>query len=127
MTANLVLRREFLKLSGVAGILAAGRAPAFAQGTSLHFLQWSHFVPAADAVFEAQAREFGKQAGVDGKIERINQNDLQARATAAIQSGSRPDIMGLANNQSHPYESAMVDVTDVAAGDGSKETGWDDY
>src|SRR5437867_9885310 len=99
MTANPVLRREFLKLSGVAGILAAGRAPAFAQGTSLHFLQWSHFVPAADAVFEAQAREFGKQAGVDVKIERINQNDLQARATAAIQSGSGPDIMVLRSEE----------------------------
>src|SRR2546426_5717410 len=73
MTANPVLRREFLKLSGVAGILAAGRAPAFAQGTSLHFLQWSHFVPAADAVFEAQAREFGKQAGGAAENERTQQ------------------------------------------------------
>ena len=27
-------RREFLKATGIAGILAAQRAPAFAQGTS---------------------------------------------------------------------------------------------
>ena len=124
---NPVPRREFLKLSGVAGILAAGRAPALAQGTTLHFLQWSHFVPAADTLFDAQAREFGKQAGIEVKIERINQNDLQARATAAIQSGSGPDIMILANNHAHLYENALVDVSDVAEEIGGKQGGWHDY
>ena len=55
-------RRHFLALSaaaaGIEGIVAARRAPAFAQGTRLHLLQWSHFVPAADTLFEAQAKEF---------------------------------------------------------------------
>jgi multiple sugar transport system substrate-binding protein len=120
-------RREFLELSGIAGILATGRAPALAQARSIHLLQWSHFVPAADAVFEAQAREFGRQAGVEVKIERINQNDIQARATAAIQSGSGPDIIILANNHAHLYEGALVDVTDVAEEIGAKQGGWYDY
>src|SRR6185503_8859108 len=82
-------RRHFLAASGAAGIasiVASQRAPAFAQGTRLHLLQWSHFVPAADTLFDTQAKEFGKQAGVEIEIERINQNDLQTRATAAIQS-----------------------------------------
>ena len=49
-----VSRRRFLALSagaaasGVEGIVAARRAPAYAQGTRLHLLQWSHFIPAAD-------------------------------------------------------------------------------
>src|ERR671910_3644070 len=95
-------RRHFLKSSpaAVATLTAAGRAPAFAQGTRLHLLQWSHFVPAADQVFEQQAREFGKQAGVEIAIERINQNEIQARVTAAVQSGSGADIIVVANN--HP-------------------------
>ena len=38
-------RRTFLKVTGVAGILAAGRAPAFAQGTRLHILRWVDFTP----------------------------------------------------------------------------------
>ena len=84
-------RREFLELSGIAGILATGRAPALAQARSIHLLQWSHFVPAADAVFEAQAREFDRQAGVEVKIERINQNDSQARAdvSTGCRAGTR--------------------------------------
>ncbi len=127
-------RRTFLALSGAAaattgieGIVAARRAPAYAQGTRLHLLQWSHFIPAADTLFEAQAREFGKQAGVEVKIERINQNDLQARATASIQSGAGPDIIILANNHAHLYENSLVDVSDVADEIGGKQGGWYDY
>ena len=128
-----VSRRRFLALSagaaasGVEGIVAARRAPAYAQGTRLHLLQWSHFIPAADTLFEAQAMEFGKQAGVEVKIERINQNDLQARATASIQSGAGPDIIILANNHAHLYETSLVDVSDVADEIGGKQGGWYDY
>ncbi len=56
-------RRTFLAVSGAAaattgieGIVAARHAPAYAQGTRLHLLQWSHFIPAADTLFEAQAK-----------------------------------------------------------------------
>src|SRR5262245_6435558 len=113
-----VSRRQLLAASaavgvvGIEGLVAARRAPA--QGTRLHLLQWSHFVPAADTLFETQAKEFGKQAGVEVAIERINQNDLQTRATAAIQSGAGPDIIILANNHAHLYEASLVDVSDVA-------------
>jgi multiple sugar transport system substrate-binding protein len=129
-------RRQFLKASGAAatvaalgveGILTARRAPAFAQGTRLQFLQWSHFIPAADTLFEAQAKEFGKQAGVEVGLERINQNDIQARVTAAIQSGAGPDIIVIANNHPQLYEGALVDVSDVAEEVGAKQGGWWDY
>ena len=115
MTMARLSRREFLRASAAAGALtAAGAAPAFAQGTRLHFLQWSHFIPAADQVFEEQAKEFGRQAGAEIAIERINQNDIQARLTAAIQSGSGADIVIVANNHALLYESSLVDITDVA-------------
>jgi hypothetical protein len=40
-------RRSFLQATGggLAGILATGRAPAFAQGTTLHWLRLGDFVP----------------------------------------------------------------------------------
>jgi len=120
-------RREFIATAGIAGILAAGRAPAHAQGTTLHLLQWSHFVPAADTLFDAQAKEFGKQAGAEIRIERINQNDIQARVTAAVQSGAGADIIIIANNHPLLYENSLVDVTDVAEEVGSRQGGWYDY
>ncbi|HEV8473176.1 MAG TPA: ABC transporter substrate-binding protein, partial [Methylomirabilota bacterium] len=123
-----VNRRDFLKAAAAASIAtAADRAPAFAQGTRLHLLQWSHFIPAADQVFEQQAKEFGKQAGAEIAIERINQNDIQARVTAAVQSGAGADIIIMANNHPLLYESALADVTDVAVEVGAKQGGWYDY
>jgi multiple sugar transport system substrate-binding protein len=121
-------RRHFLKTTGATALLtAAGSAPALAQGTRLHLLQWSHFVPAADQLFEQQAKEFGKQAGVEVQLERINQNDIQARITAAVQSGSGPDIIIVANNHPLLYENALVDVSDVAEEIGGRQGGWHDY
>ena len=59
-----VTRRRFLKLSasgavaaqtgGLAAILATGRAPAFAQGTTVHWLRGSDFVPASDVLLKGQ-------------------------------------------------------------------------
>ncbi len=52
-------RREFLRDSavvtgGLAGILASGIAPAYAQTRELKMLTWSHFVPASDDELRSQ-------------------------------------------------------------------------
>ena len=88
-------RRTFLKTAGAAGlgaaagiegILAARRAPAFAQATKVHLLQWVDFIPEGDVELRRQAAEYSKQAKVEVTVETINANDLQARITAAIQN-----------------------------------------
>src|SRR5438034_1045454 len=110
-------RRGFLKTTSVAGILAAGRAPAFAQGTKLHLLRWVDFVPAGDQILRQQLLpDAGKALGVEVQLETINANDLQPRITAAIQSGSGADIIMTLHNWPHLYKSSVVDVTDVAEG-----------
>ena len=113
--------------AGLSGILAHAQAPAAPRGTRLHLLQWSHFVQAADVLFDQQAAEFGKQAGVQVQVERINQNDIQARATAAIQAQTGPDIIIIANNHAQLYEAALADVSDVAEAIGRQQGGWYDY
>src|SRR5262245_363353 len=105
-------RRKFLKVSGSAavagvgieGILAARRAPAYAQGTKLHLLRWNDFVPAADEVLAKQMPEASKALGAEVTLERINANDLQARITAAISSGSGPDIIHVLRSEEHTSE-----------------------
>jgi ABC-type glycerol-3-phosphate transport system substrate-binding protein len=114
-------------LGRLEGILAHAQAPAYPKGTRLHLLQWSHFVQAADVLFAKQTAEFDKQAGIEIRVERINQNDIQARVTAAIQSGTGADIIIMANNHAHLYESALVDVSDVAEAIGAQQGGWYDY
>src|SRR5438477_2090708 len=57
--------------------------------------------------------EAEKALGAKIQFETINANDLQARITAAIQSGSGADIFNFQYNWAHLYQSAAADVTDV--------------
>ena len=109
-----ITRRRFLQYSGagLAGILASHRAPVFAQANTVHILRWNDFVPAADKVLrEVYAPEVQKALGIKLNVETVNANDIPARATASIQSGSGPDIIMMLNNYPHLYASAAVDVS----------------
>ena len=92
-----VNRRRFLQLSGagaaaattggLAGILASGRAPAYGQEQSLHWVRWSDFVPASDVMLKGKiTEECQKALGFKLRLETINANDIQARVTSAIQA-----------------------------------------
>src|SRR5437016_12618041 len=117
-------RRTFLKAAGVAGIVAAGRAPAFAQGTKLHIVRWVDFIPEADVELKRQAPEASKALGAEVTFEFINANDLQPRITAAIQSGSGADIIQMLWNWPHLYANGLVDVSDVAEPLGKAQGGF---
>src|SRR5258708_37068948 len=115
-------RRTFLRgaavgaaaTAGLEGILEARRAPAFAQGTKIHLLQWVDFIPEGDTEVRRQVAEYTKQMKVEVVFETINANDLQARIPAAIQSGAGPDIILMLHNWPHLYANALVDVTDLS-------------
>src|SRR5829696_6811987 len=120
-----ITRRKLLKLSGagavaantggLAAILATGRAPAYAQATTVHWLRWNDFVPASDQLLRREILpEAEKALGVKVNLETVNGNDLQPRITAAIQSGSGPDLIMLFNNHPQLYAASLVDMSDVA-------------
>src|SRR3981081_757411 len=98
-----IRRRKTLQLSaasalaastgGLAGILASGRAPAYGQTQTMHWLLWAGFVPASDQLLKGEiVKACEKDLGMKLTVETINANDIQARITAAIQSGSGPDL-----------------------------------
>ncbi len=130
-----IKRRTLLKLSsagaiaagtgGIAAILASGRAPAYAQGTTMHWLRWNDFVPASDEVLRKDiAPACEKALGIKLNVETINANDIQARLTAAIQSGSGPDIVTALNNWPQLYGESVADVSDVAEEIGKAQGGF---
>src|SRR5260370_31722008 len=94
-------RRTFIKTAGAAaaamggieGILAARRAPAFAQGTKLHWVRWVDFIPESDVELKRQMPEASKALGAEGTLKTINAKDLQPRITAASQSGSGAEVV----------------------------------
>src|SRR3977135_3094134 len=92
MSRGRVTRRRFLQVSGagaaaghtggVAGLLASGRAPAYAQGTTLHWLRWNDFVPASDQLLKTKiAPQCEKDLGIKLNLEGIGANDQQTRIT----------------------------------------------
>ena len=89
-------RRKVLQSSagGLAAILASGRAPAFAQTTTLHWLRLGDFVPASDTLLRRELLpEAEKALGFKITLETINGNELQARIASSIQSGSGADVI----------------------------------
>ena len=74
-------RRSFLKLTGIAGILAAHRAPAFAQGTKLHIVRWVDFIPGGRRRAQAAGpcRRCTEGAGRGGPV-RVHQCQRPAAA-----------------------------------------------
>ena len=132
-----VTRRNFLQVSGagaaaaasggLAGILASGRAPAYAQQTTIHWLRWNDFVPASDQLLRNKiAPEAAKALGIKLNVETINANDLQARITSAIQSGTGADVICAISNWPQLYADSVVDVSDVAEEIGSAQGGFYD-
>src|SRR5258708_12360997 len=119
-----IRRRKLLKLSGastlgagggLAGILASGRAPAYAQGTALHWLKFVDFVPVSDQLLKGKLKdECQKALGISLTIETINGDGVQARITSAIQSKTCPDIMMAVSNWAQLYAASLTDVSDIA-------------
>jgi multiple sugar transport system substrate-binding protein len=126
-------RRSVIKLAGsaaavastgMAGILASGRTPAYAQQKTVHWLKWVDFVPATDQMFRKELMpEAEKALGIKVNLETVNGNDLQPRTTAAIQSGAGPDLIMAFNNQTYIYASSVVDLSDLAEEVGKREGG----
>jgi multiple sugar transport system substrate-binding protein len=128
-----ISRRTFLAAAGVTGVaaglegvLATGRAPAYAQGTKLHIVRWNDFIPEADVELKRQAPEASKALGAEVVFEFINANDLQPRITAAIQSGSGADIFHMLWNWPHLYQKGLVDVSDITEPIGKAQGGYYD-
>jgi multiple sugar transport system substrate-binding protein len=130
-------RRTILKLSGagaiaartggLAAILATGRAPAFAQAKTVHWLRWADFVPASDQLLKGQiTEECQKAIGISLEVETINANDIQARITSSIQSGAGPDIFMTLNNWPQLYAQSCADVGDIADELGKTQGGFYD-
>src|ERR1700738_3825407 len=113
---------------GIAAILASGRAPAYAQTTSIHWLKFVDFVPVSDQLLRGKiAEECQKALGIKLNVETIEGNGIQARITSAIQSGAGPDIIMAINNLPQLYGDSGADVSDVSeeigkAGGGYYET-----
>jgi len=130
-------RRRMLRLSGagalaagsggIAGILASGRAPAFAQGTTLHWLKFVDFVPVSDQLLKGKLKDDCQKAlGITLTVETINGDGVQARITSAVQAKTGPDILMAVSNWAQLYAESLTDVSDLAEEIGKAQGGYYD-
>ena len=110
---------------GVAGILASGRPPAFAQGTTLHWVRGSDYVPVSDQTLRGKILDqCQKDLGIKFNLETVDGLTIQARVTSAVQSGIGPDIICAINNWAQLYRESVADVSDVAEEIGNAQGGY---
>src|SRR2546421_821 len=114
-------RRQFLGTAaggaaGVTGILAAGRAPAFAQTRELTFLSIASFVPETDKELKRQLDEWGAKNKVKVRLDIIAHLQLQTKKAAEVQSRSGHDLtaLGPGLGDADLYFDYLADLNDVA-------------
>jgi multiple sugar transport system substrate-binding protein len=128
-------RRRLLQVSGagiltaasggLAGILTSGRAPAFAQGTTLHWVRGSDYVPVSDQTLRTKILDqCQKDLGIKFNLETVDGLTIQARVTSAVSSGTGPDIISAINNRAQLYAESVADVSDVAEEIGKAQGGY---
>lgn len=84
----------------------------FPEGTTLHILQWSHFVPQYDKWFDPFAEDWGEKNGIDVTVDHVNIAELTPALSAAIDAGEGPTLIELPLAASLFVE-GLQDMTDV--------------
>lgn len=118
-------RRQVLVVGGgLAGILAAGRAPAVAQTREIRIIKSSHFVPTSDAELKRQGDEWGKQNRATFAIDAVPTGQLNTKKAAVVTAQAGADIAMLWIGDQDLYFDHLVDVGDIAEEVGRKLGPW---
>src|ERR687896_862073 len=78
----------------------------------LKILLWSHFVPRHDKWFDAFARDWGEQVGVEVTVDHIEVTGIPARVESEISAGSGHDVIQFIAPLPQ-FEPSVVDMADV--------------
>ena len=79
---------------------------------SLTMLLWSHFVPSHDTWFDTFATDWGRQVGVDVRVDHIDVANVPAQIASELQAGQGHDLLQYIATLSQ-FEPGVLDMTDV--------------
>src|SRR5438046_3571989 len=122
-------RRAFLRtggraMAGVAGILAAGRAPASWAARELSLLTAVNYAPASDVKLAELAKRFTKASGVNVRIDHIQSVQMPAKPSAEIMSKAGHDIISLEMHYAWLFQPGLADVSDICNHLAKKHGDW---
>jgi multiple sugar transport system substrate-binding protein len=94
------------------------------RGAQLSFLRWKYFVPAEDEAFITSMDAFTKATGVKINVIRESGDDVQPKASVAVNIGAGPDLFWGFYSLPHLFPNKCLDLTDVTDYLGKKYSGW---
>ena len=92
-------------------IVEVEREP-FPEGTRLHIVQWSHFVPQYDVWFDPFLEAWGEANGVEVSVDHVDIPTTTATLSAAIDAGEGPTMVEVLFAPS-AFVEGVQDLTDV--------------
>jgi multiple sugar transport system substrate-binding protein len=111
-----VTRRQFVTTTaGLAGILAAGVAPARGQQREISYLCWNNFAPASDKKLAEIGQRFTKDTGIKIKIDHIAAPQQAAKYASEVQTQAGHDLVEMRMHFPWLYETQLVDLGSVVA------------
>lgn len=120
-----VLHASLAASAGLAGILLTRTPPAIAQERELKLLTFAHFVPSSDDELERQLNEFGKQAGVKVRMDKVAHLQIPAVYASEVQGQKGHDLVGLSRfGQPHLYTKHLMQLDDLVEKIGRQAGGW---
>ncbi|OLC17053.1 MAG: hypothetical protein AUH29_03440 [Candidatus Rokubacteria bacterium 13_1_40CM_69_27] len=124
-----VNRRGFLRtggrtLAGLAGILAAGRAPASGAAREIAILTAVNYAPASDAKLAELGKRFSKLTGVNVRIDHIQSVQMPGKLSAELMSKSGHDIVSLEMHYPWLFAPGLADVSDICHDLARKHGDW---
>jgi multiple sugar transport system substrate-binding protein len=117
-------RRAFMRTAGLAGILAAGRAPAAWAAREVSLLTAVNYAPASDAKLAELGKRFTKATGVNVRFDHIQSVQMSGKLSAELVSKGGHDIVSLEMHYPYLFQPGLLDVSDIANDLAKKHGEW---
>ncbi|PVG81080.1 hypothetical protein DDE18_19905 [Nocardioides gansuensis] len=86
--------------------------PASKLSGTLSILLWSHFVASHDEWFDAFATDWGKEVGVDVRVDHVDVANVPTQIASELQAGQGHDLMQYIATLSQ-FEPSVLDLRDI--------------
>src|SRR5262245_10146553 len=123
-TSPRVTRRAFVRVTGIAGILAAGRPPAAFAAREISILAATNYAPSSDVKLTELTKRFTKQTGISVRFDHMQSVQMPAKLSSELMAKGGHDIMSLEMHYPYLFAPGLVDVSDIANDLAKKHGDW---
>src|SRR6267143_1511591 len=113
MSRRAFVRTTTTAAAGLAGILAAGRAPATWAAREISLLTAVNYAPASDVKLTELGKRFTKATGVNVRFDHMQSVQMSGKLSAELMSKGGHDIVSLEMHYPYLFQPGLADVSDL--------------